>query len=141
MNAIKTTSIAALVVIVGLMGCAGQASYQKVPEDQQAALFRDLQENHAAYRVHQCLGLILFEPKSDHKSIELVGERCREVDPRTTSLTTGTQQPRTFRSLVGTDSQPYAYAYWNYRLVHVGAREVDGNIMRIWSSRADNGGP
>lgn len=140
MGTIKTAGLAALVV-AAMLGCAGQATYRKLPENQQAALFKDVKENHTAYRAHQCLGLILVEPKSDDKSIELVGERCREVDPRTTSLTTGTPQPMTFRSLVGTGNQPYAYAYWNYRLVHVGAREVDGNIMRIWSSRADNGGP
>ena len=138
MNVIRTAGCAALITAV-MLGCAGLATFQKLPGDQMDALFQDVQNNPTAYRTHQCPGLIVIEPKRENRSIELIGQGCREVDPHTATLSTGSI--RTFRALLGKDGQPYAYASWNYRRVRVGAREVDHNTMRVAYTRAEGGGP
>lgn len=71
----------------------------------------------------------------------MIGEGCSEVDPLVAPLSNKAQKTRTFRSLVGKDNEPYAYAHWNYRVVRVGAREIDENTMRIWYHRVEHGGP
>ena len=64
---------------------------------------------------------------------------CHEIDPLTVTLPTEIEKSMTFRSLVGKDDKLYAYAYWNYRRVRIGAREVDGNTMRVSWSRVEYG--
>lgn len=139
MNAKRKAGLAALAVVV-FMGCSSLATYQKLPEDQQGALFQDLQNDPAAYRIYQCPNLIVVEPKSENRSIEVTGAGCREIDPLTATFPTGVENSTTFRALVGRDDKPYAYAYWNYRRVRIGAREVDGSTMRVSYTRVEYGG-
>lgn len=138
MNAKRKAGLAALAVVV-FMGCSGLATYQKLPENQQDALFQDLQNHPAVYRIYQCPSLIVVEPKSENRSIEVIGTGCHEIDPLTLTFPTGVEKSRTFRALVGKDDKPYAYAYWNYRRVRIGAREVDGNTMRVSYTRVEYG--
>ena len=140
MHAIRTTGLLT-VLAAALMGCAGLSTHQKLPENQQKALFQDIQSNPAAYRAYQCPGVVVVEPKSDDRSIEVTGEGCREIDSQAAPLATQGQTTRTFRSLVDKDKTVYAYAQWNYRMVRVGAREVDENTMHVWYQRVEYGGP
>ena len=135
-----TTGLTAL-AMAAVVGCAGLATHQQLPEDQQDALFRDMQNNPAAYRAYQCPGLVVVEPENEQKSIQVIGEGCREIDSQAAQLSAKGKTTRTFRALKGKDNTVYAYAQWNYRVVRVGAREVDANTMHVWYHRVEYGGP
>lgn len=140
MKAMRTAGLAILAA-AAVMGCANLATHQKVPEDQQDALFRDIQNNPAAYRAYQCPGLVVVEPENEQKSIQVIGEGCREIDSQAAQLSAKDKTTRTFRSLKGRDNTVYAYAQWNYRKVRVGAREVEDGTMHVWYHRVEFGGP
>lgn len=139
MNAMKTLCLAAIVA-AAITGCSGLNTLQKLPADQQADLFQDLNKNQADYRIHQCPGLIVIDPKSDSRSIDVVGEKCRAVDHLPASFSPETGRYWTFRSLVGNNGELFGYVFWNYRVVRAGAREVGDSTMRVWYHKVEYGG-
>lgn len=62
MNAIKAAGFAALAA-AAMIGCTGLTIQQKIPKNQQDVLFRDMQNQPAAYRAYQCPGLVIVEQK------------------------------------------------------------------------------
>ncbi|MCG6910059.1 MAG: hypothetical protein LJE94_08045 [Deltaproteobacteria bacterium] len=139
----KAKRIAGITILAmaALTGCAGLATFQPVSENQQQALFQNLQTNPADYRVHRCPGLILVEPESSDKSIELIGEGCRLSDPSTEPPALDTHRSTQFRALQGKNSDLFAYIQWNSRAYRVGAKEIDGDTLRVWCSKVEFGGP
>ena len=137
----RTFGPAALLAAAVILGCSALPTFQKTPQNQQHSLFQDIQSQPGAYRAFACPNVYVIEPKSDGRSVEVTGQGCGAIDPQAAPLPDQAFKTTTFRSLVGEDNQVYAFAYWNFRAVRVGARQLDATTMAVSYTRVEFGGP